>query len=206
MIDSYLWEDTTVLKNKLNIKDQKQLDEAEANYTVYRLKELALNPLKGDYDLKHLLQIHQYIFQDLYFWAGQIRNIEIYKEEDVLGGMSIEYTKPDKINAEIKETLKQMVHKKWEEMDKQSIANEFCDSLARLWKIHPFREGNTRTTLTFCCQFADEKHLNISRKLFERNSIYVRTALVAYNAFFKDGNNFSKKEYLKKIVFDSIGI
>ncbi len=80
MIDSYLWANTQVLKNKLNIKDQKQLDEAEANYTVYRLKELALNPLKGDYDLKHLLQIHQYIFQDLYFWAGQIRNIEIYKD------------------------------------------------------------------------------------------------------------------------------
>jgi hypothetical protein len=55
MIDSYLWANTQVLKNKLNIKDQKQLDEAEANYTVYRLKELALNPLKGDYDLKSIL-------------------------------------------------------------------------------------------------------------------------------------------------------
>ncbi len=206
MIDSYLWKNTQVLKNKLNIKDQKELDEAEANYTVFRLKELALNPLNGDYDLKHLLQMHQYIFQDLYVWAGQTRNIQIYKEEDFLGGTSIEYTEPDKNNTEIINTLKEMVSKKWENMDKQDIANEFCDSLAKLWKIHPFREGNTRTTITSCCQFADEKHLNISRKLFERNSIFVRTALVAYNAFFKDGNNFSKKEYLRKIVFDSIGI
>lgn len=136
---------------------------------------------------------------------GQGRR-EIYKEEDVLGGMSIEYTEADKINIEIINTLKEMVSKKWENMDKQTVANEFYDSLAKLWKIHPFREGNTRTIITFCCQFADEKHLNISRKLFERNSIFVRTALVAYNAFFKDGNNFSKKEYLIKIVFDSIGI
>ena len=206
MIDSYLWKNTQVLKNKLNIKDQKELDEAEANYTVFRLKELALNPLNGNYDLKHLLLMHQYIFQDLYVWAGQTRNIQIYKEEDVLGGMSIEYTEPDKINIEIINALNEMISKKWENMDKQAIANEFCDSLAKLWKIHPFREGNTRTTITFCCQFADEKHLNISRKLFERNSIFVRTALVAYNAFFKDGNNFSKKEYLRRIVFDSIYI
>ena len=31
MIDSYLWKNTNVLKNKLNIKDQKELDEAESH-------------------------------------------------------------------------------------------------------------------------------------------------------------------------------
>ncbi len=132
MIDSYLWKNTQVLKNKLNIKDQKELNEAEANYTVFRLKELALNPLNGNYDLKHLLRMHQYIFQDLYVWAGQTRNIQIYKEEDVLGGISIEYTEPDKINIEIINALNEMISKKWENMDKQAIANEFCDSLAKL--------------------------------------------------------------------------
>ena len=206
MLDSYLWSNSSVLKNKLNIKDQNELDEAEANFTAFRLKELALNPIKGEYNLEHLLKIHHYIFQDLYAWAGKTRNIQIYKEEDVLGGMSIEYTEPFEIDSEITNTLKKMTSKKWENMDKQTISNEFCDSLASLWKIHPFREGNTRATITFCCQYADDKKLNISRKLFERNSIYVRTALVAYNAYFKDGNDFSKKEYLRKIVFDSIGI
>lgn len=45
--------------------------------------------------------------------------------------------------------------------------------------------------------------LRINRKLFEDNAGYVRTALVAYNAFFSDGNDFSKKEYLQKIVYDA---
>lgn len=65
------------------------------------------------------------------------------------------------------------------------------------------REGNTRTTVTFCCQFIEDKGISIDRTLFEKNARYVRTALVAYNAFFADGSDFSKKEYLQRIVFDS---
>ena len=83
-------------------------------------------------------------------------------------------------------------------------AKEFCDSLSKLWKIHPFREGNTRTTITFCCQFADEKGFPINRKLLEENAAYVRTALVAYNAYFADGSDFSKHEYLEKIITNAL--
>ena len=64
-------------------------------------------------------------------------------------------------------------------MDLETASLEFCDSLARLWKIHPFREGNTRITVTFMCQYAEELGFCIDRKLFEDNSRYLRTALVA---------------------------
>ena len=138
---------------------------------MYRLKDLAMNPLPGKYDTEHLMRMHKFIFQDIFEWAGQPRIIAIYKEEDVLGGQSV----------------------------------EFSDSLARLWKIHPFREGNTRTTVSFVCQYADEIGLMMNRKLFEDNAGYVRTALVAYNAYFSDGTNFSKKEYLERIVYDALG-
>jgi cell filamentation protein len=86
MHDPYLYKDVPVLINKLGIKDQKLLDNAEADYVVYRLKDLALNPLSGDYHTSHLLRMHEYIFQDIFEWAGQPRTISIYKEEDVLGG------------------------------------------------------------------------------------------------------------------------
>ena len=66
MRDPYLYEDTDVLKNKLDIKEQDLLDDAEADYVVYRLKELAMNPLEGKYDLEHLMEMHRYTFQDLY--------------------------------------------------------------------------------------------------------------------------------------------
>lgn len=204
MRDPYLYEDTPVLKNKLGIRDQELLDQAEADYVVYRLKDLALNPLRGNYHSGHLLKMHRYIFQDLFEWAGRPRTISIYKEEDVLGGQSIEYSNPKNIANDIYYALLNMREKAWSGMTQKEKASEFCDSLARLWKIHPFREGNTRTTITFCCQFADEKGFPLNRKLFEENSVYVRTALVAYNAFFSDGTDFSKQEYLERIVYDAL--
>lgn len=204
MRDPYLYEDSQVLRNKLNIKDQDKLDEAEADYVVYRLKDLAMNPMPGAYNTEHLLKMHHYIFQDLYDWAGEPRVIAIYKEEDVLGGMSVEYSDPFDITKDIHFILSDMRKKAWKNMTREQAATEFCDSLARLWKVHPFREGNTRTTITFCCQYADEIGLNMNREIFEKNSRYVRTALVAYNAYFADGSNFSKKEYLERIVYDAI--
>lgn len=194
MRDPYLYDDVPVLKNKLDIRDQKLLDNAEADYVVYRLKNLALNPLNGNYNTKHLLEMHEYIFRDLFEWAGIPRLISIFKEEDVLGGLSVEYSDPFDIANDIHQVLSDMRAKDWTNMDKVQKTSEFCDSLAKLWKIHPFREGNTRTTITFCCQFADEMGFPLDRKLFEENSRYVRTALVAYNAFFSDGSDFSKKE------------
>ena len=71
-------------------------------------------------------------------------------------------------------------------------------------KIHAFREGNTRTTIHFCCQFADEHGFPIDRQLFEENSHYVRTALVAYNAVFSDIGDKSQKQYLEMIIRDGI--
>lgn len=204
MRDPYLYDDIPVLRNKLGIRDQVLLDDAEADYVVYRLKDLTLNPLGGNYHTEHLLRMHEYIFGDLFEWAGVPRTIPIYKEEDVLGGQSVEYSDPFDIVNDVHHALSDMRAKEWGSMSLQQKAAEFCDSLAYLWKIHPFREGNTRTTITFCCQFADEMGFPLHRKLFEENSIYVRTALVAYNAYFSDGTDFSKKEYLQRIVYDAL--
>ena len=203
MRDPYLYDDVAVLRNKLGIKSQALLDEAEADYVVYRLKDLAINPLPGDYHTDHFLKFHYTIFQDIFEWAGTPRTISIYKEEDVLGGHSVEYSDPFDIVTDIHHVLNRMREKDWKSFNHKQLSEEFCDSLAALWKIHPFREGNTRTTITFCCQYIDEMGLRINRKLFEDNAGYVRTALVAYNAFFSDGNDFSKKEYLQKIVYDA---
>lgn len=206
MRDPYLYEDVNVLRNKLNIKDQEVLDGAEADYVSLRLKELVMNPLKGDYHTEHFLEMHKNIFQDLYDWAGVPRTISIYKEEDVLGGMSVEYSDPFDIISDLHFALENMRSKDWDLSKREKAALDFCDSLAQIWKVHPFREGNTRTAITFCCQYVDELGFNINRELFENNARYVRTALVAYNAFFSDGKDFRKKEYLERIVFDSFGV
>lgn len=203
MRDPYFYDDEDILRNKLDIHEQSLLNDAEADYVSLRLKDLVMNPLKGDYHTEHFLKMHEFIFQDIFEWAGKPRIISIYKEEDVLGGMSVEYSDPFDIVNDLHHVLSDMRAKDWVNMSLETLAVEFCDSLAKLWKIHPFREGNTRVSVTFCCQYIDEIGRKIDRKLFENNSRYVRTALVAYNAYFADGSNFSKKEYLEKIVKDA---
>ncbi len=91
MLDPYLYSGTNISKNKFNIKNQDDLEEMEAEYTSFRLKQIAENKLQGNYDFKHFCEFHKWIFQDIYDWAGVPRTIDMYKPEKVLGGISVEY-------------------------------------------------------------------------------------------------------------------
>ena len=62
--DIYCYPSTSVLRNKLGLTDQDQLDQFEAEITALRLVELQENPIKGHFDLDHLKQFHLHIFQD----------------------------------------------------------------------------------------------------------------------------------------------
>jgi cell filamentation protein len=77
--DVYCIPGTAVLKNKAGITDQEQLDEFEGDFTAIRLLELTQNPVEGSFDLAHLCKIHQYLFQDVYEWAGEVRTVDIIR-------------------------------------------------------------------------------------------------------------------------------
>lgn len=204
MRDPYLYEGTEVLKNKLGIRDRAELEMAEGDYTSFRLRSILDEPVMGEYDFKHFCKYHETIFGDVYDWAGIPRTIDIEKSERALGGWSIEYTKADDIQAECSNALCQMREIQWDKLDIEKRAEAFSDSLARLWKVHAFREGNTRTTVTFVCQFYESQGYTINRTLFEKNSTYVRDALVAYNAVFADAGDMSRMDFLRNIVRDAI--
>ena len=204
MLDPYLYPGTDILKNVLGIKDKQMLDDAEADYVSLRLRELAENPLEGDYDFNHLAEMHRYMFQDIYAWAGKIRVINIEKEEPALGGLSIEYSDKTKIESHLSEALNKMVSRSWVNMSLEDRVKCFSEDLAAVWKTHGFREGNTRLAVTFCCQFIEAQGIPIDRTIFEKNGVYVRTALVAYSAVFHDLGDLSKKDYLERIFRDSL--
>lgn len=204
MRDPYLQAENRVLINRLGITTQDGLRQAEADYVSLRLKQLAMEPLPGDYSAKHYLSMHKYLFQDLYDWAGEIRKINIEKEEPALGGLSIEYDDVEDIYKDLSMATSDMIKRDWTHYDIDELTKWFSFDLARIWKIHAFREGNTRTAITFCCQFADTHGFPLNRILFEENSAYVRTALVAYNAVFHAIGDRSQKQYLERIMRDSI--
>lgn len=81
MADSvYCYPGTNVLKNKLGIQDADKLSQMERKLTALRLLELVNKPIMGNFDLQHLQDIHWYIFQDIYEWAGAIRKTDLAKE------------------------------------------------------------------------------------------------------------------------------
>lgn len=192
------------MKNILDIRDRKMLDNAEADYVSLRLRELAENPLEGEYDLAHIAKMHEYIFQDIYEWAGKIRTIDMEKEEPALGGLSIEYPDKGSIRGDLSSALEKMVSRSWAEMSLDDKVRCFSEDLAAVWKVHGFREGNTRLAITFCCQFIEARGISIDRTIFEEHSVYVRTALVAYCAVFHDLGDLSKKEYLERMIRDAL--
>ena len=82
MTDPYV-DDCGTLHNLLGITDSAELERAEHEYVYLRLTELGRNPLPGSYDLEHLRQFHSVIFQDVYGWAGELRTVDLAKNDEL---------------------------------------------------------------------------------------------------------------------------
>ena len=96
MSDIYLYEDVPVLKNKLDIRDEKTLDLIEAEQSRANMMILYERGF-SDFTPTGLRKIHQFLFGDIYDWAGQYRIINIEKRERLLGGRSVWYSNDEAI-------------------------------------------------------------------------------------------------------------
>lgn len=95
--------------------------------------------------------------------------------------------------------LKELNQVNWEVLDISETAELFSKLIAKIWQIHPFQEGNTRTIITFATQFAERHGFRMNKVLLKDNSEYVRAALVKAS----DGM-YSEYEYLIRIIQDAI--
>ena len=148
MKDLYLYPNSNVLVNKLNIKSSKELDEAENAFVSLNIANLLSNPfeVKTVFDVK---KIHKRLFSDLYDWAGENRKINMFMEEPVLNGLSVEYSDYHKIDRDLERLDRDYQDVEWNSLTKKETIEAIVKLISRLWRIHCFREGNTRTTTTF---------------------------------------------------------
>lgn len=148
--------DNGVLRNKLNITDYDELKKSEAD--IGFLKLISVDSVdKGSYDENLIKRIHKHIFEDIFEWAGEYRTVPLVKEELVLPGYSLPYTPFRDIPKELKKKVQELNEVPWESMTKEDIATTYARKIALLWKVHPFRDGNTRTVLSFSYLYA-KKH------------------------------------------------
>ena len=199
MKDPYVYENTGTLKNKLGIKDEEELRKAEADISFVKLLTVDNNVDCKKFDLEYIKNIHKYVLGDIYDWAGEFRTVPMEKPEDVLGGDTVRYAYPKEIVPRAEQCLNEINRINWNVKELDDKAMSFTKLIAELWQVHPFRDGNTRTTITYAFRFAEEHGFRMDRNLLLDNFAYVRKALVKAS----DGE-YSEYEYLYKIIKDSI--
>ena len=180
-----------VLINKYNIHDKELLDKFEIQKVFAKLLGLNVKPARiaYTYDVEHLINVHKYLLGDIYEWAGTFRTENLYKSERVLSGGSAEYADYHEIETRLEQLLQEYEDVDWMKIAKRGeVVSEF---LLALWSIHPFREGNTRTCITFLWHYLKGKGIDFQVALLRNNPMYVRDALVMAN--------YDQKEYLRRI-------
>lgn len=151
----YCYKGTNVLVNKLDIKDSKVLLEYEKRIVALKLIALHKQGITGNFDVNHFISIHKFLFEDIYPFAGQFRIENIAK--DNFSFAEFQYIEPeltkllDKLKSENylsnSDSINNVQYKKY-------LANGIAYYWAELNVLHPFREGNGRSTREFLRQLA----------------------------------------------------
>jgi cell filamentation protein len=134
-----------VLKNKLGLRSQADLDVFEALSVTVRSEE----PLPaGRFSAAHYCALHRHLFQDVYGWAGRYRTVRLTKDRSP-------FCYPENIAGEMRALFAKL---RGADLLRGRGAKDFAEEaaafLAYLNAIHPFREGNGRTQLTFAALLA----------------------------------------------------
>ena len=200
MKDIYVYPDTTILINKLNIKDSKTLDEKENSLVALNLTSLFANPIKIK-TVFEIKEIHKILFGDLYEWAGENRQINMYKEEPVLGGLSVNYSEYKNIDIDLKRLDIAFKKIEWKKLSKKETIDTLVQIISRLWRIHCFREGNTRTVTAFLYLLMKQIKLKVNVDFIGKHAKFFRNALVLASI-----DQYSEYEHLTNILMDSISL
>lgn len=141
------YEHNGVLDNKLGINNQEDLDKAERMITTRKLAKLYLKPISDDLSVEHYIDIHKYLFEDIYPFAGIIRDESISK--------SFSFCLPQYIYPQLKETIDLSIKKIPTLDSRDKILTYLVKMYSELDFIHPFREGNGRTLREYVRQYLD---------------------------------------------------
>ena len=174
-------------------------NELECDLVSTRIVEL-LQENNFELSIDYLKYVHKYLFQDVYEFAGEFRKIDFSKHERILNNDSVAYGDHKLLEQSLDYDITLEKNKNYKEMNIVDVINNITDFSSRIWQIHPFREGNTRTTALFIEKYLVSLGYNVDNTLFKDKSVYFRNALVRSNYFnnylnIKQDNSFLIKFY-----------
>ena len=128
-----------------------------------------------------LLSVHRRIFDGVFKYAGEVRKFDITKKEWVLKGDTVHYLNWEDIRRAVDFDIQQEREFSYKGLTTDEKVKHICRFVSGLWQIHPFREGNTRTTAVFTIQYLRSIGYKVNNDMFADFSWYFRNALVRAN-------------------------
>ncbi|WHU84574.1 putative adenosine monophosphate-protein transferase Fic [Pantoea agglomerans pv. betae] len=144
--DPYLWQHDNVLKNLPDIHDAAQLRKAELSFSAARAATLELGPRNPG--LPYLRQIHRTLFQDVYSWAGELRIIDIWRDETPFCHFEYIEKEGNALMAALEE------EKGLADLPRDAFIERIAHYYCEINMLHPFRHGNGRAQRIFFEQLA----------------------------------------------------
>ena len=172
LIDSYYE------KKPAHLSDDDRTEEADkvSSRIAKILSETAFSFSPNEY-----ISIHRKLFQGIYQHAGKIRDYNITKKEWVLDGATVTYGSASELRATLEYDFTQEKDFSYQGLSMDDIIHHLAVFVSRLWQIHVFGEGNTRTTAVFFIKYLRTLGFSATNDIFAENAWYFRNALVRAN-------------------------
>ena len=177
LLDSYYKKKTARTKDD---DDSEEADKVAANIK----KILSTNTLA--FNANGFISLHRRIFEGVFKHAGQLRDYDITKKEWVLRGGTVNYLNWEDLRQALDYDIRQEKDFSYKGLSDLEKIRHISQFVSGLWQIHPFGEGNTRTTAVFTIQYLRSLGFKVDNTPFAEHSWYFRNALVRAN--YKDAN------------------
>lgn len=163
-----------------SLRSEIETDEFEADVASVNIRKLLDEPTCA-FSFAGLTAIHRRIFTGVFKFAGQIRTYNITKKEWVLRGDTVRYVSAPDIRAAVEYDLDKEKRFNYVALQHDEIITHLAEFVSGLWQIHPFGEGNTRTTAVFTIMYLRSLGFHVENDSFVHDSWYFRNALVRAN-------------------------
>lgn len=146
------------------------------------------------------ISIHKKLFAGIYGHAGKLRDYNITKKEWVLNGATVLYGSASELRATLDYDFAEEKKFSYKNLSMEDIIHHLAIFISRLWQIHIFGEGNTRTTAVFFIKYLRTLGFDVTNDIFAENAWYFRNALVRANYNDLKNGVYETTEYLEMFL------
>ena len=152
-------------------------EEAEADRAASNIARILASQTLA-FSTNGLIALHRRIFEGVFPHAGKIRQYDITKKEWILREDTVNYLNWEDLRDAIDYDIKEEKAFSYSNISNDEMIAHISHFVSNLWQIHPFQEGNTRTTAVFTILYLRSIGFDVDNDLFAKHAWYFRNALV----------------------------